>query len=187
MVLIRRRWQVHPPLVGAPPPARSAPGRSEDPACRGCGHAWVGQVVESGRSVAGALVHRFMRPEEAAGEDALVRASPLLRMVPVGGVTADRSEFRGARFEEDKTDQQVFREANRKLACDEHISPSRVPMAYWRGLISKPAPDDRSGRTTASGGRGPKRGRAGYCGHGSPIQSPNLPLTELAIFGAASL
>jgi hypothetical protein len=153
VVLIRRRWQVHPPLVGAPPPARSAPGRGENPACRGCGHAWVGQVVESGRSVAGALVHRLMRPEGAAGEDALVRASPLLRMVPVGGA----------------------------------ISPRRMPMAHRSGFIFMLAPDDRSGRTTASGGRRSKRDWAGYSGHRSPVQSSHLPLTELAIFGAASL
>jgi len=31
---------------------------------------------------------------------------------------ADRSEFRGPRLEEDKTDQQVLRATNRKLACD---------------------------------------------------------------------
>jgi hypothetical protein len=31
---------------------------------------------------------------------------------------ADRSEFRGARFKEDKTDQQVLRATDRKLACD---------------------------------------------------------------------
>jgi len=33
---------------------------------------------------------------------------------------ADRSEFRGARFEEDKTDQQVLRATNRRLACDRY-------------------------------------------------------------------
>jgi hypothetical protein len=31
---------------------------------------------------------------------------------------ADRSELRGARFEEDKTDQQVLHATNRKLARD---------------------------------------------------------------------
>jgi len=35
---------------------------------------------------------------------------------------ADRSEFRGARFEEDKTDQRILRAGNRKLACDRYIS-----------------------------------------------------------------
>jgi len=31
---------------------------------------------------------------------------------------ADSSEFRGARFEEDETDQKVLRRINRKLTCD---------------------------------------------------------------------
>jgi len=37
-------------------------------------------------------------------------------------VIADRSEFRGARFEEDETDQQVLRVINRKLAGDWYIA-----------------------------------------------------------------
>jgi hypothetical protein len=67
-----------------------------------------------------------------AAEDALVRASPLLRMVPVGGVTADRSEFRGARFQEDKTDQQVLRETNRELACDGYLDGVKYTVTLIR-------------------------------------------------------
>jgi len=42
---------------------------------------------------------------------------------------ADRSEFRGARFEEDKTDQKLLRGINQKLMCDGYINHLRVGSA----------------------------------------------------------
>jgi len=40
---------------------------------------------------------------------------------------ADRNESRGARFEGDKTDRQVLRATNRKLACDRYMP---VPLSF---------------------------------------------------------
>jgi len=56
----------------------------------------------------------------------------------------DRSEFRGARFEEDETDQQVLRATNGKLARDRYTSrsapvPFSVAMTRKRARIASTA------------------------------------------------
>jgi len=44
-------------------------------------------------------------------------------------VRVSRFEFRGSRFEEDKTDQQVVRATNRRLACDRYMTLATFPAA----------------------------------------------------------
>ena len=54
--------------------------------------------------------------------------------IPVIGIS-ERSVFRGAGFEEDRTDQQVLRATNRKLACDAY-SPSPQAVHGWPETMS---------------------------------------------------
>jgi hypothetical protein len=75
---------------------------------------------------------------------------------PRCGAIADRSEFRGARFEEDKTDQRVLHATHRKLACDGYrlLSGGAIALPAALPLNAGNLRRDRY-RRTAAGAAGP--------------------------------
>lgn len=76
--------------------------------------------------------------------------SRLLEALSTAGNIAESSEFRGARFGEEKTDQQALRITTRKPACDGYNSPSKRGAAPPICCIKPPLPLLRHGLESAA-------------------------------------